>query len=203
MVVRPSSQRWVYRPDYLTQKRSQKAIAVSRGELLITHPCAGRGLVVCFWGCLTRSGYANRPVYLGPAGRLQGDRDCPAGAVGEMAFRTPAGIYGKVGPPYAGARPAGEAQEALPTAFALHWRDPVILLQHGAWLTLESTDLVCLGMLLTLGTGFGVLIALGIWLSFSQTPLPPENPVSRTSNDEDEFAAAAEVVPRAIAPLAA
>jgi hypothetical protein len=56
----------------------------------------------------------------------------------------------------------------------------------GAWLTLESTDLACLGMLLTLGTGFGVLIALGVWMSFSQTPLPPENPVSRTSNDEDE-----------------
>ena len=56
----------------------------------------------------------------------------------------------------------------------------------GAWLTLESTDLACLGMLLTLGTGFGVLIALGIWMSFSQTPTPPENPVSRTSNDEDE-----------------
>jgi nuclease-like protein len=56
----------------------------------------------------------------------------------------------------------------------------------GAWLTLESTDLACLGMILTLSTGFGVLIALGVWMSFSQTPLPPENPVSRTSNDEDE-----------------
>ncbi len=56
----------------------------------------------------------------------------------------------------------------------------------GAWLTLESTDLACLGMLLTLGTGFGVLIALGVWMGFSQTPPPPENPVSRTSNDEDE-----------------
>ena len=56
----------------------------------------------------------------------------------------------------------------------------------GAWLTLESTDLACLGMLLTLGTGFGVLIALGIWMGFSQTAPPPENPVSRTSNDEDE-----------------
>jgi nuclease-like protein len=56
----------------------------------------------------------------------------------------------------------------------------------GAWLTLRSTDLACLGMILTLGAGFGVLIALGVWMGFSQTPPPPENPVSRTSNEEDE-----------------
>jgi Nuclease-related domain len=56
----------------------------------------------------------------------------------------------------------------------------------GAWLTFRSTDLACLGMILTLGTGFGVLIALGVWIGFSQIPPPPENPVSRTSTEEDE-----------------
>jgi len=62
----------------------------------------------------------------------------------------------------------------------------VIMCSIGAWLTLRSVDLACLGMILTLGTGFGVLIALGLWLRFSQPPTPPENPVSRTSNDEEE-----------------
>jgi|GEM_PF-4594391 len=56
----------------------------------------------------------------------------------------------------------------------------------GGWLTFRSLDLACLGMLLTLGTGFGALIAMGVWMGFSRTPTPPENPVSRTSNDEDE-----------------
>jgi hypothetical protein len=56
----------------------------------------------------------------------------------------------------------------------------------GAWLTLRSVDLACLGMVLTLGTGFGILVALGVWIGFSRTPPPPENPVTRTSNAEDE-----------------
>lgn len=56
----------------------------------------------------------------------------------------------------------------------------------GGWLTLRSVDMACFGMLLTLGTGFGALIAMGVWLGFSQTPAPPENPVSWTSVDEDE-----------------
>jgi hypothetical protein len=62
----------------------------------------------------------------------------------------------------------------------------VLILLIGAWLTLRSVDLACLGMLLTLGTGFGILIALGAWLRLTQPPTPPENPVSRTSNDEEE-----------------
>jgi hypothetical protein len=42
----------------------------------------------------------------------------------------------------------------------------------GAWLTLRSVDLACLGMVLTFGTGVGALLLLldGI----SQTPPPPE-----------------------------
>jgi hypothetical protein len=46
--------------------------------------------------------------------------------------------------------------------------------------------MACFGMLLTLGAGFGALIGMGVWMGFSQTPTPPENPVSWTSNDEDE-----------------
>src|SRR5688572_2747498 len=56
----------------------------------------------------------------------------------------------------------------------------------GAWLTFRSVDLVCLGMLLMLGTGFGALLALTPWMGLSRTPPPPENPVTRTSQDEDE-----------------
>jgi hypothetical protein len=56
----------------------------------------------------------------------------------------------------------------------------------GGWLTLRSVDMACFGMLLTLGSGFGALIGMGVWMGFSQTPTPPENPVSWTSNDEDE-----------------
>ena len=56
----------------------------------------------------------------------------------------------------------------------------------GAWLTIKSEELACLGMIMTLGTGFGVLIALGVWLGFSRTPTPPENPVTHTSNNENE-----------------
>jgi hypothetical protein len=41
-------------------------------------------------------------------------------------------------------------------------------------------------MILTLGTGFGALIAMGVWMGFSRTTSPPENPVTWTSNDEDE-----------------
>jgi hypothetical protein len=56
----------------------------------------------------------------------------------------------------------------------------------GAWLTLRRTDLACLGMLLMLGTGFGVLLTLVPFLVLSQTPPPPENPVSRSSREENE-----------------
>ncbi len=56
----------------------------------------------------------------------------------------------------------------------------------GAWLTFRSVDLVCLGMILMLGTGFGALLAVSPWLGFSRKPPPPENPVTRTSADEDE-----------------
>ena len=56
----------------------------------------------------------------------------------------------------------------------------------GGWLTLRSVDMACFGMLLTLGSGFGALIGMGVWIRFSQPPTPPENPVSRTSNDEEE-----------------
>jgi hypothetical protein len=56
----------------------------------------------------------------------------------------------------------------------------------GAWLTFRSVDLVCLGMFLMLGTGFGALLALTPWMGLSRTPPPPENPVTRTSQDEDE-----------------
>jgi hypothetical protein len=62
----------------------------------------------------------------------------------------------------------------------------LVVCSVGAWLTLRSVDLACFGMLLTLGTGFGALIGMGVWMGFSQTPPPPENPVTRTSNDEDE-----------------
>jgi hypothetical protein len=56
----------------------------------------------------------------------------------------------------------------------------------GAWMTFRSVDLVCLGMILMLGTGFGALLAVAPWLGFSKTPPPPENPVTHTSEDEDE-----------------
>jgi hypothetical protein len=56
----------------------------------------------------------------------------------------------------------------------------------GGWLTLRSVDMACFGMLLTLGTGFGALIAMGVWLGFSQTPTPPENPITWTSIGEAE-----------------
>lgn len=62
----------------------------------------------------------------------------------------------------------------------------LVVCGSGGWLTLRSVDMACFGMLLTLGAGFGALIAMGVWIGFSQTPTPPENPVSRTSNDEDE-----------------
>lgn len=62
----------------------------------------------------------------------------------------------------------------------------LVVCSIGGWLTLRSVDLACFGMLLTLGTGFGALIAMGIWMGFSRTSTPPENPVTWTSNDEDE-----------------
>ena len=56
----------------------------------------------------------------------------------------------------------------------------------GAWMTFRSVDMVCLGMFLMVGTGFGALLALTPWMGLSRTPPPPENPVTRTSQDEDE-----------------
>jgi Nuclease-related domain len=56
----------------------------------------------------------------------------------------------------------------------------------GAWLTFRRFDLACLGMFLMLGSGFGALLSLLPWMGLSRTPPPPENPVSRTSGEEDE-----------------
>src|SRR5215212_3412115 len=58
----------------------------------------------------------------------------------------------------------------------------------GTWLTFRSVDMACLGMLLMLGTGFGALLATVPLMGLSRPLTPPENPVSRTSNDEDESA---------------
>jgi nuclease-like protein len=66
----------------------------------------------------------------------------------------------------------------------------------GGLITLRSVDMACFGMLLTLGTGFGALIAMGVWMGFSRTPAPPENPVSRTSYDEDESPLRQKLFPR-------
>jgi Nuclease-related domain len=68
----------------------------------------------------------------------------------------------------------------------------------GAWLTFRSLDQACLGMLLMLGTGFGALFALVPWLALSQKPPPPENPVTRTSNDEDESALRQRLFPKLV-----
>ncbi|HMB22515.1 MAG: nuclease-related domain-containing protein [Chloroflexota bacterium] len=56
----------------------------------------------------------------------------------------------------------------------------------GSWLTFRSVELACLGMFLMLGSGVGALLTLVPSTLFARTPLPPENPVTRTSNDEDE-----------------
>ena len=72
----------------------------------------------------------------------------------------------------------------------------LVICSIGAWLTLRSVDLACLGMLLTLGTGFGALIAMGVWMGFSRTPPPPENPVSHTSDEEDESPLRQKLFPR-------
>jgi hypothetical protein len=66
----------------------------------------------------------------------------------------------------------------------------------GSWLTFRSVDLACFGMLLMLGTGFGALLTLLPWMALSRTPPPPENPVSRTSNDEDESPLRQKLFPR-------
>ena len=70
----------------------------------------------------------------------------------------------------------------------------------GAWLTLRSVDLACFGMLLMLGTGFGVLLAAVPWIVLSRIPPPPENPVSRSSNEEDESPLHQRLFPK-LAPL--
>jgi hypothetical protein len=56
----------------------------------------------------------------------------------------------------------------------------------GAWLTFRNLELACLGMFLMLGAGFGALLALAPVMKLSQTPPPPENPVTGTSGEEDE-----------------
>ena len=68
----------------------------------------------------------------------------------------------------------------------------------GAWLTFRSVDLVCLGMVLMLGTGFGALLAVAPWMGFSRKPPPPENPVTHTSNDEDESPLRQRLFPRLV-----
>jgi len=62
----------------------------------------------------------------------------------------------------------------------------VLVCSTGAWLTFRTIEQACLGMLLMLGAGFGTLLALVPWITLSQTPPPPENPVTRTSDDENE-----------------
>lgn len=56
----------------------------------------------------------------------------------------------------------------------------------GAWMTLRRLDLACFGMLLMLGSGFAALFAVLPLMGLSRPPLPPENPVTRTSSEEDE-----------------
>jgi hypothetical protein len=68
----------------------------------------------------------------------------------------------------------------------------------GSWLTFRSVDLACLGMFLMLGTGFGALLTLLPWMALSRTPPPPENPVTRTSDDEQESALRQKLFPRLV-----
>jgi hypothetical protein len=56
----------------------------------------------------------------------------------------------------------------------------------GAWLTFRSIELACLGMFLMLGAGAGALLTLVPPTFLSRLPAPPENPITRSSNDEDE-----------------
>jgi hypothetical protein len=85
-------------------------------------------------------------------------------------------------------------QRSLPfIGFAL-----VLVCSAGAWLTFRKIDLVCLGMILMLGTGFGALLALVPWMALSQIPPPPENPVTRTSNDENESALRQRLFPKLV-----
>jgi hypothetical protein len=72
----------------------------------------------------------------------------------------------------------------------------MVVCSVGGWLTLRSVDMACFGMLLTLGAGFGALIGMGIWIRLSQTLPPPENPVTHTSNTEDESALRQKLFPK-------
>ena len=72
----------------------------------------------------------------------------------------------------------------------------LVICGAGAWMTLRSLDLACLGMFLMLAAGFGVLAAMGAWLGLSRTPPPPENPVTRTSDEEEESALRRKLFPR-------
>jgi len=49
-----------------------------------------------------------------------------------------------------------------------------------------------------LGTGFGALLTLLPWMAFSRTPPPPENPVTRTSADEEESPLRQKLFPRLV-----
>jgi Nuclease-related domain len=72
----------------------------------------------------------------------------------------------------------------------------MVVCSVGGWLTLRSVDMACFGMLLTLGAGFSALIGMGTWIRLSQTPPPPENPVTHTSNTEDESALRQKLFPK-------
>lgn len=55
----------------------------------------------------------------------------------------------------------------------------------GALFVIRGSDLVCLGMFLMLGTGFGALGGLGAWMALTRPPQPPENPVSHTKEEQE------------------
>jgi hypothetical protein len=71
-----------------------------------------------------------------------------------------------------------------------------IVCSTGAWLTFRNMELACVGMFLMLGSGFGAIIALAPTMGLSRTPPPPENPVSRTSGEEDESPLRQKLFPR-------
>jgi hypothetical protein len=76
----------------------------------------------------------------------------------------------------------GQYQRALPFIGVVLF----LICAIGSWLTFRSVDLACLGMFLMLGTGFGALLTLLPWTALSRTPPPPENPVTRTSDEEED-----------------
>src|SRR5688500_12771064 len=93
-------------------------------------PCIHTNLVVSSEGWLIRIGYADRPVFLGPGGRLQGDCHCPAGAVDEVARRIAASLLQKARALCSAACPAGSPQSAVRTFFTVYWRPLISGLRH-------------------------------------------------------------------------